>query len=255
MAWRNLQSVHVGQGSDRSRLKDDPLFCKVTDKLIRDCCDFFTTKNTNQRIDVRSLFEHLFFLPFSETTRDNHALGFSFALQFKHLIDRSKRFSTCVFNEAASVDDHKIAADRIGNQLVAIELQQAHHAFAVDCIFRAAKTDEGIVSFDVLRFRNGLKVSRQSSAREKVVFSCPNRNPSSYVEGGRKLPERRCQAGTFARICRKCGCGVSPQFENANTAARRLSHNMQRYDYEKNETAEPITSSSTIKIATSPATS
>ena len=132
MTRRNPQAAGVGERPNRSRPKDVALLVEIAEQPIGDFRDFLAPKDTDQRIDVRSIGKQLLALPFGQASRNDDTANAAVALQRQHLVNGGKRLVTCLLDEAAGVDNHKISVIGIGNQLVAIQFQQPQHSFAVD---------------------------------------------------------------------------------------------------------------------------
>jgi len=106
----------------------------------------FAAEYTDQVIDVGARIEQGLFLPFREAAGYDHTAQFALSFQIEHFVDRGKRFGPGRFDESACVDDGEVGTLWIVHQLIAIKLQQAEHALAVDEVLRAAKADKRIAA-------------------------------------------------------------------------------------------------------------
>src|SRR5262245_28059093 len=102
-------------------------------------------------VDLGPVAQELLFLPLGQAAGDNDAARAAAALQLQHLVDGGKRLGPRPLDEAAGVDDDEVGSVRLADQLVAVEFEEAEHSLAIDKVFRAAKTDEGIRAFTFSR--------------------------------------------------------------------------------------------------------
>ena len=124
-------------GAGRNKRGTGPLLLHRND-------NFIPRKNADQLIDSRIPLEQFFPLAFGKASGDDHLAQPSLLFQPQHLLDRIVRFRPGVGDESARVDDHQIGAAGIGNQPIAAALQQPGHPLAIDEVFWAAETDQGV---------------------------------------------------------------------------------------------------------------
>ncbi len=168
MLWRDLQSVFVGKRPNRSRLEYDSLLGQIAHQSISNLRDLFSSEHSDQRVNLWTVFKQLFFLPFRQTACDDNTFRLASFLEGQHFVDRTERLSSRLFDKPTRIHHNEISVHWITDQLVAIKFEQAHHSFAIDCVFWAAQTDKRIGSLNVFCFWEIFEVSRQNVARTKI---------------------------------------------------------------------------------------
>ena len=141
------QAVRVGKRLRRRRPEHRPLFVQASDQPLGRGGDLVAAENAHQLIDARVHLQELVLLALGQATGDDHAAGAALLLEIEHLADYGVRFAAGIADEGAGIDDDKIAAFRFANHLVAVQAQQAGHAFAVNQVLGTAKGNECIGSF------------------------------------------------------------------------------------------------------------
>ena len=141
---RDPQTVAVGQCTNRRGSEHGPLLVEVPDQAVGDAGDLFAAEDADEVVDAGTVFEQLLFLSLGQAAGDDHAARAALLLEGQHFVDRRKRLGPGPFDEAARVDDDEIGPVRVAHQVVAVDLQQAQHPLAIDGVFRAAETDEGV---------------------------------------------------------------------------------------------------------------
>lgn len=144
MSRRNSHPGCVGQWVRRCGMEHHPLLIEPAEESVGHLGNVLAAENADELVDLGTRFEERFALPFGQATGDDDAAELAAPFELKHLIDRGERFCAGCFDETARVDDRKIGAARIINELVTIELQQAEHSLAVHKVLRAAQADERV---------------------------------------------------------------------------------------------------------------
>ncbi len=146
MPRSDSQTIAIGKRPDRRRLKYQPLFVESVDESIGDFGHLLSAKHADQVVDVRAAVEQGLLFALGEATGNDHAAGAAAPLEREHFFDRPERFIARPLDESAGVDDHEVGSLGLRRQAIAVELQQAEHALAIDQIFRAAEADKRIAS-------------------------------------------------------------------------------------------------------------
>ena len=103
----------IGQGPDRRGTKHGALFGLVADQAIGHFAHVLAAKHAHQRVDVGPLGQQIFFLPFGQAARHDHAVGLAVAFELQHLVDGGIRFGSRLFDEPAGVDHDEVGSLRV----------------------------------------------------------------------------------------------------------------------------------------------
>ena len=133
----------------RCGLKHGALFVESADQPVGDFGDFFASEHTDKMVNLRTIDQKFFFLPFGQAARDDYPAQIALLFELQHFVDRRERLVPRLLDETAGVDHREVGTLRIVDQLVSVQLQHAEHAFAVHQVLGAAEADEGVTTFGV----------------------------------------------------------------------------------------------------------